>query len=223
MANTRTRDRLVQIICFSIIPMILATDAYAQGNPMEAAVTHAGIGVGTTFTSPSDGDSSEGVAVVFRWHRFRSGWGPTFAFDWHSNDFNQTLGSGVAPLGSLNMRVLLAGFGYTRRVGRFSASASAKGGYSFNDFSVDSNARPAFANAGNPLLGVSVDNGWAVKPDVAVWYDFGRHVGVGVTAGYLFSRPDRTLRTATGTVEQEMRADAFELTTGLVFGVWKKR
>jgi hypothetical protein len=222
---TTMHARLIQIASVTIITATLTTDAHAQGNPVETAVSHMGVGAGITFTNPSssDGQSSEGVALVYRWHTFHSGWGPTFGLDWHSNDFNQPLGSLSAPLGNLRTRALLAGFGHTQRLGKFSVSASVSGGYSFNDLSVDAGAGPAFATAGIPLLGVSVNNSAVVRPDISAWYDVGRHVGVGISAAYFVSRPDVTLTTATGSQVRELRADAFELTTGLVFGVWKKR
>jgi hypothetical protein len=61
------------------------------------------------------------------------------------------------------------------------------------------------------------------KPDVAIWYDVFRHVGVGVSAGYLFTRPDETIATASGSTVRHLNADTWELTTGVVFGVWKKK
>jgi hypothetical protein len=216
--------RLVQVVCVSIGTTMLTTDARGQGL-VDNAVSHVGIGVGTSFYSPSSQDfkSSQGIGVAYRWHGFHSGWGPTFGLDWHSTDFNQTLGSVNAPLGTLRMRALLAGFGNTQRVGRFSASATLSGGYAFNHLTVDGGAGPAFASTGISLRGASVDNSAVIKPDVAVWYDVAKHVGVGVSAAYLVARPDATLTTATGSEVRHLRADAYELSVGLVFGVWKKR
>jgi hypothetical protein len=62
-----------------------------------------------------------------------------------------------------------------------------------------------------------------VRPNVAVWYDVFKHVGVGVSAAYLFARPNQTITTATGTQEHDLKADAFELAAGVTFGVWKKK
>jgi hypothetical protein len=220
-----TPGRLIPIIVVLATATILPARARAQGNPVESAMTHIGVGAGIDFINPSnsDGKSSTGATIAYRWHSFHSGWGPTFGLDWHSTDFNQPVGSVDAPLGTLRMRALLAGFGHTRRLGRFSASASVSAGYSFNDFSVDSGAVPAFANAGVALLGATVDNCAVLKPSVAVWYDVAKHIGVGISAGYLVARPDRTLTTTTGSETRTLKADAFELSVGLTFGVWKKR
>jgi hypothetical protein len=223
---THRSARLIQVVCLAIAADILAGDAHAQGTTIDSAVTHVGLGAGISFYSPSSGEasSSQGIALAYRWHGFHSGWGPTFGLDWHSTDFNQTLGSvSATPLGSLRMRALLAGIGYTRHYGKLSASASVSAGYSFNDFSVDGNAGPAFARGGIPFLGASVDNSAMLKPALAVWYDVARHVGVGVGVAYLVARPEETLTTATGSESRHLNADALEVSAGLTFGVWKKQ
>jgi hypothetical protein len=220
---TYTSVRLVQALCFSIGTIVFTTGAHAQ-DPIDTAVSHIGVGAGINFYRPSssDGKSSEGIALAYRWHTFHSGWGPTFGLDWHSTDFDQPLGSVDAPLGSLRMRALLAGFGHTQRFGRLSASASVSGGYSFNNLSVNGGAGPAFASTGISLLGVHVNNSAVAKPEVSVWYDVVKHAGVGVTAAYFVSRPEEVMTTATGSDVRHLRADAFELTAGVTFGVWKK-
>src|SRR5262245_10678074 len=128
-ATTR-RVRIVHIICLSVAITVAAVNAYAQ-DPFENAVAHLGIGAGISFTNPSssDGQTSKGLAVAYRWHAFHSGWGPTFGLDFHSTDFNHPVNLVAAPLGSLRMRSVLAGYGHTKRFGRrFSTSASLSAG-----------------------------------------------------------------------------------------------
>jgi hypothetical protein len=217
--------RLIQILCFSVGTAFLAIDAHAQGNLVDSAVAHVGVGAGINFYRPrsNDADSSEGLVVAYRWHAFHSGWGPTFGLDWHTTDFHQTVGSADVPLGSIRMRALLAGFGHTQRVGRrFTLSANVSGGYSFNNLSTDSGFGSAFTRTGTSLVGVSVNDSGVIKPEVAIWYDVFRHVGVGVAGAYLFTRPDETLTTALGSQVRHIDADTWEFTVGLTFGVWRK-
>jgi hypothetical protein len=223
--NATTIHRLLTLATLLIVAPILTTCARAQVPDVDSAVAHMGVGAGITFIKPtnSDGNSSQGVAFVYRWHSFHSGWGPSFGIDWHSTDFNHSFGSVDAPFGTLRTRALLLGYGHTQRIHRFSASASVSGGYSFNDFSTAGAAGPAAAAAGVSLVGVSIGNSAVLRPDVAVWYDVFRHVGVGVSAAYLVSRPTETMTTAIGSQSQRLRADAFELTVGVAVGVWKKR
>jgi hypothetical protein len=126
-------------------------------------------------------------------------------------------------LGTLQTRALLVGYGHTKKFKRFATSANVNGGYSFSDYSVAVGARPAFASGGISLVGVSVDNSWVVRPDVSAWYDLFSHFAVGVSAAYLWSRPNETVTTAAGPDTRRLNADAFELTVGVAVGVWKKR
>jgi hypothetical protein len=221
---THGSARLIRVIFFSIGFAVLATHAYAQGDLVDSAVAHVGVGAGINFYHPTDGggDPSDGITIAYRWHSFHSGWGPTFGLDWHSTEFHQSLGSVDAPLGSLRMRAVLVGYGHTKRIKRFTASASVNGGYSFNDLTTDVGTVPAFASAGTSLIGLSVNNSFVAKPEVAVWYDVFKHVGVGLSAAYLITRPEEVMRTPAGTQSRNLRADTFELTVGLTFGVWKK-
>jgi hypothetical protein len=221
---TLTCTRFGLVVALSVLMTVLTTSVYAEDTPIDTAVSHVGLGGGISFINPhsSDGDRSTGASVVYLWHSFHSHWGPSFGLDWHDTDFHQPLGSGSVPLGTLRMRALLAGVGGTQRFGKFWTSASLLAGYSFNDFSVAGGAAPAFGSAGISLVGVSVNNCAMVKPAVSAWYDVVSHVGVGIGAGYIVARPDRTMTTATGTEVHTLRADAWELTAGVVFGLWKK-
>ena len=224
----KSTGRLIQVLCFCIGAAVLATDAYAQGDLVDSAVAHVGVGVGYSFYRPTSGDadSSQGIVFRYRWHSFHSNWGPTFGLDWHTSDFHQTVGPVDVPLGSLRMRALLAGFGTTQRLSsRFAISANIFGGYSFNNLTADSGLPLAFANTGVSLVGVSVNNSAIVKPEVAIWYDVFSHVAVGVSAAYLVTRPDETITTAGGSQIQHrsINADTWEFTTGVVVGVWKKK
>ena len=42
-------------------------------------------------------------------------------------------------------------------------------------------------------------------------------------AAYVVARPDKNITTRTGLEVEHLRADAFELSVGLTFGVWKNR
>jgi hypothetical protein len=215
--------RLIHVVC-ALLAVVFLASSNAHAQVVDDAVAHVGLGVGLAHYNPtsSDGQRSQGITLAYRWHSFQSGWGPTFGLDWHTTDFNHTLGDLNAPLGSLRMRAILVGYGPTGRVGRFSASANLSGGYSFNGFTVSSSAFPTFATTGVSLVTSHVDNSWVVRPDVTAWYDIFSHVAVGVGAAYLVSRPEQTIITATGVQSQHLKADAFELYTGVTIGVWKK-
>ena len=222
---TKTCARLIQIFSLSIGILGIATSALAQDDLIDSAVAHVGVGAGVNFYRPSsdDADSSQGIVIMSRWHAFHSGWGPTFGIDWHSTVFHQPVGDVVdVPMGSLRMRALLAGYGYRHRIHRFNAVANLSAGYSFNHLIDDSGLGPAYARTGVSLIDVQVNNSWVAKPDVAVWYDLFKHVGVGVSAGYLFNKPDEVITTTAGQRTRELNANTWALAAGVTFGVWKK-
>jgi hypothetical protein len=222
---TTTSARLIQVFSLSIGILAIATRAHAQDDLIDSAVAHVGVGAGVNFYQPSsnDADPSRGIVVMYRWNVFHSGWGPTFGLDWHRTVFHQPVGDVVdVPMGSLRMRALLAGFGYRHRIHRFTAGANVSAGYSFNHLTVDSGMGPAFARTGVSLLDVHVNDSAIVKPNVALWYDLFKHVGVGVSAAYLFNRPDEVIRTTAGSRTRQLNANTFVFAAGLTFGVWKK-
>ena len=50
-----------------------------------------GLGGGVNFYRPADrteAQPSQGVGIVYRWHTFHSGWGPTFTVDFHNTRFS---------------------------------------------------------------------------------------------------------------------------------------
>jgi hypothetical protein len=217
------RSRLTHVAAAVIVTIGVTISARAD-DAVDSAVAHAGAGAGISFIKPSsnDGQSSQGVVFVYHWHSFHSGWGPSFGLDWHSTDYTQTIGPVSSTLGTLQTRALLAGYGHTKKLKKFATSANLNGGYSFNNYSVASGAGSAFASGGISLVGVNVDNSWVVRPDVSAWYDVFRHVAVGVSAAYLWSRPNETITTLAGSQTRRLNADAFELTVGVAVGVWRK-
>lgn len=221
---THSRARLIFVGLLSIVAVVISTAARAD-DPVDTAVAHMGAGAGISFIEPSSssGHSSQGVVFLYHWHSFHSGWGPSFGLDWHSTDYNQTLGPVTAVLGTLQTRALLVGYGHTKRFKHFTTSANLNGGYSFNGYSENFGARPIFASGGTQLVGVGVDNSWVARPDVSVWYDVFSHIAVGVSAAYLWSRPNMQIATSTSFNTQRLNADAFEFTVGVAVGVWKKK
>jgi len=212
---TFPRTRLIHVLCCAIVTSALATTARAD-DAVDTAVAHMGFGAGVTFNKPTsnDGHSNQGIALVYRWHGFHSGWGPSLGIDWHSTDFDHTFGSTTVPMGTLRTRAVLVGYGYTKHLKRFSTSAGVGGGYSFNDFSTVTSLG---------LIGVDTHNSWVVRPDVSAWYDVFKHLAVGISAAYLVNRPEQTLTTPFGAQTQRLHGDTVELVAGVAVGVWKKK
>jgi hypothetical protein len=59
-----------------------------------------------------------------------------------------------------------------------------------------------------------------VRPQVSVWHDISRKIGLNVTAGYMIARPTLTVSTTMGVERQRVRADMFTVKMGLVYSVY---
>ena len=116
----------------------------------------------------------------------------------------------------------MGGYGYTKLFGRrTSITGDVIGGYAFTSFSMS----PAATNAYRSLSGGSGANAQigsapVLKPEVDVWYDLSRRVGVSVNAGYLIVRPRITIDSPLGRQSERLRADAFTVTVGVVYSIF---
>jgi len=202
-------------LCAALLPGTAA----AQKNE------HIGLGAGINLYRPSDHEAqrSQGLGIVYRWHTFHSGWGPTLTLDLHKTDFNQRLGSIDAPVGILRMNTLLAGFGRTQNMGRLSTSASVTGGYALNHLSASAGAGAAFESAGLTLNSMRVRNSPAARPEVSVWYDVAKRLGVEFSAAYFVARPELMMDTASGPLTSHLRANSLEMQVGCAVGFLKRR
>jgi hypothetical protein len=59
-----------------------------------------------------------------------------------------------------------------------------------------------------------------VKPELAVWYDLNRRIGLRVVGGYLVARPSVTIVSTLGRATQSIRADTFLITIGAVYSIF---
>jgi hypothetical protein len=76
------------------------------------------------------------------------------------------------------MRDVLIGVGHTQQLGRFATSANLTAGYTFNHFVQDDSVAGAYRRAGETLLNVEARNSPVAKPEVSLWYDVAKRVGV---------------------------------------------
>ena len=59
-----------------------------------------------------------------------------------------------------------------------------------------------------------------VKPEVNVWYDVGRKIGLTANVGYIVARPRMTVTTSLGNEVERLRADAWSITAGAVYKIF---
>jgi hypothetical protein len=162
-----------------------------------------------------------GPGFLWRFGHTRPGWGFHWGLNWYAVKIQRPVGGAAIELGELHVRPLMGGYGYNWAIRRYSITADVLGGYAAGSMSLDAPAVDAYRRA----LGVSgatatASNTFVVKPEVGVWYDVNRRIGVNVNAGYMIARPDVTVATASGADFRTARADQFILKAGVVYSIF---
>src|SRR5262245_41766933 len=190
-----------------------------------AAQTDNRVALGVSFTKRVAGSSeaSDTISIGFQWrlgHK-TSGWGWHYAFNWFSTDVTQPIGGQSAAFGALRVRPLMGGYGYTRAVGRTAITTALLGGYAVNSFELTPSANDAYRDRlGARSVAADVSNTWVIKPEVSVWRDVSRKIGVVVSAGYVVARPTVTVTSTLGEDARRIRADMVVIKAGVAYSIF---
>jgi hypothetical protein len=115
----------------------------------------------------------------------------------------------------------MAGYGYTRIVGRGSITADVLGGYAFGSIGLSGAAADAYGRTpGAGSVTARATNTLVMKPEIGFWYDMTRRLYLNVNAGYMVARPEVTVDTSLGLDIRKARADQFILKAGIVYSVF---
>ena len=162
-----------------------------------------------------------GPGLLWRFGESKPGWGFHWGLNWYAVKLERPIGGAVTELGELHVRPIMAGYGYNRKIHRYSVTADVLGGYAFSAIRISDPATAAYrrtlgvasaeANAGNTLV---------FKPEIGVWYDMTKKVYIHVDAGYMVARPDVSIVTAAGSDVRTARADQFILKVGVVYSIF---
>jgi hypothetical protein len=162
-----------------------------------------------------------GPGLLWRFGETKPGWGFHWGLNWYAVKLERPIGDTVTELGELHIRPIMAGYGYTRKIRRYSITADALGGYGFGTMKISDPAKAAYRRA----LGVAeaeadATNTLVLKPEIGVWYDMTKKVYVNLNAGYMMARPDVEVVTSAGTFRRKARADQFILKVGVVYSIF---
>jgi hypothetical protein len=209
-----------------LVPLVLLL-LLAPGRPAFAQSTGR-FALGTEFamrlptTDPTTTvHGNKGPGLVWRFGHGETGWGWQFGLSWFSAGLDRSVGGHDTALGELRVRPVMAGYGYTRVVRRTSVTAAVIAGYAVTRMSLASEAENAYQDRlGAHGVTVDASNTFTAKPEVSVWYDLSKKVGLNVTAGYMIARPTVTVRSSLGQDERRVRADMFMLRIGAVYSIF---
>jgi hypothetical protein len=168
---------------------------------------------GVVETLDSDVGRRHRLSPFFRWNSRRAGWGPSFGFSAYEVDLSVRTSDGRLTVGSLSVRPVMAGVGYSVVSGRLRASAGVVAGYSFNKVTVD-RAMPAGVG-----VDVAIDHTWSAGPRVGAVLALAPRLALVGSAGYTFSQPTATVTVRrdgqpTSITSDRLRAHAFDLRIG---------
>jgi hypothetical protein len=203
---------LALLFCTFAIPARAQTDGrFAIGAQVSSRV------------APGDGThGAAGVALLWRIGHSKPGFGWDWGLNWYSAQIDR-LASDTSPfeLGELHVRPVMAGYGYTHLFGRTAVKVGALGGYAFTTFQT----RPAGEMALRRQMGVAslstdTSNTFVVKPQVIVWHDLSKKMGLNMSLGYVLARPRLTISTPDGDDARRLRADVIMFRVGLVYSVY---
>ena len=182
--------------------------------------------IGGQFISrvPNDGTTvhgSRGPGLLWRFGHADTGWGWHWGLNWFSTDIDRPVGGRDAELGELRIRPLMGGYGYTRVIGRTTLTADVLGGYALTNITMAPSTSDVYRDRlGARAVSVDAGNSLVAKPELGIWFDVNKKVGINVNAGYVVTRPNVTVRSTLGEDTRRVRADMFVIQVGAVYSIF---
>ena len=205
---------------------LLLVAVIGLGAPSHAGAQSEGsFAVGGDFTIRMAGDRDVrgrlGPGLLWRFGHGKPGWGFHWGLNWFKADLERSIGGNNTEFGELHVRPFLAGYGYTYEVGRASITAAVLAGYAFGSIEMTPVANDAYRDRlGARTISADASNTFATKPEIGVWYDLNRKIGVNLNAGYIVARPHVTVHSSLGEDRLGIRADQFILKVGMVYSIF---
>ena len=162
-----------------------------------------------------------GPGLLWRFGDAQPGWGFHWGLNWYAVKLERPIGGSVTELGELHVRPIMAGYGYTKVIRRYSVTADVLGGYAFGSMTLSDPAVAAYRRSLSvPSAEATATNTVVLKPEIGAWYDVTKKVYVNVNAGYMFARPDVSIVTAAAVDMRKARADQFIIKVGVVYSIF---
>lgn len=210
--QTCTRSIALAFILLAVLALPRPLAAQTLGDMLR----NAGVGVSVGVVAANDDEVSVGGT-----------WGITFGtapaeglglvgnLGWFTGDLSLATGAGSQHVGTVRVRPVMAGLGYTWLRDRLATTAALTAGISFNSGRLDDGFRQSFPPGAR--VDLDVDNSFAVRPAVKVEYAVAPKLGVFTTGAYVFTKIDSTLIAPSGTFEDRWNASHFTWTVGAMF------
>jgi hypothetical protein len=200
-----------------LVILVLARPAFAQSGGTFA--------VGADFSLRNAMSEHVGgardVSLLWRWGHDRTGWGWHWGLNWYATDLDRSIGGRDTQLGELRVRPLMAGYGYSHVIGRTAITAAVLGGYAVTSLMLAPAANDAYhQRLGAQSVSGDASNTFVMKPEVGVWFDLTRKIGIHVDTGYMVARPMVTVNSTLGSDSARVRADMFMFKVGAAYSIF---
>jgi len=175
------------------------------------------------LSNSSAADGGLDVGFEIRMGHEHDGFGSQLSFfGWFESDVrDDSTTTQAGTIGSLRIRPIMAGCGYTKTHGRVAVTADVLGGFSFNSFHLNSIAEAYYrATLGAQNIRTEATNGFVIKPEVQMWYDVSHRIGVKLSGGYLVTRPSVSIISSLGKSTRSIKSDAFLLSVVVVYSIF---
>jgi hypothetical protein len=115
----------------------------------------------------------------------------------------------------------MGGYGYTWTRGRTVVIAELVAGYAFASFDLDPSADDMYrTRTGVRSVTTEAGNTFVANPELIVWRDLTKRVGLRVSGGFMVARPSVTMISAVGEDKRAINADMASVTVGVVYKIF---
>lgn len=182
------------------------------------------LGGATSVRLPDDRDTLQtrkGVGLLWRFGHGHAGWGWHWGLNWYSAEIDAPIGNQPTEFGELHIRPIMAGYGYTHEVGKAKITGKLIAGYALASVVLTPEAEAAYNNRlGARAVSTRASLTPTYKPELSMWYDVNRKIGINISTGYVVARPTVTVRSTLGSEERRIRADMFMFRIGAVYSIF---
>jgi hypothetical protein len=213
--------RTKAVVILGLITFGFASNARAQSEGKFALGAEYTVRITDRSSTQDDARTQFGPGLLWRIGHSRQGWGFHWGLNWYSVDISRPVGGVTTELGELHIRPIMAGYGYTQIIGPNAIIASVIGGYAFGSLEMAPAAIDAYHNRlGAQSVTGDASNAVVLKPQIALWHDINKKIGVNANFGYMFARPDVNVKSSIGSDKRQVRADQFIFTVGAVYSIF---
>jgi len=207
-----------QVLTLAIV-LALASNVRAQEHNYFAIGGDFGIRHSQDATVAGAADAGLNI----RFGHSEEGWGFGSGLSWFASDVTTPIGGVPVELGELHVRPFMVGYGYTHMIGRVAISTNLLGGFAFTSFNLSSPAAQAWDRLGARAVDADASSTFVLKPEVEMWIDLTRKIGLNLSAGYMIARPDVRVTTSLGREVHHVDADMMMIRAGVVYRILRTR